>query len=246
MFPPAEAVRAAKDNGCQGVSYTYTEPTVFFEYSYDTAKIAASAGLFNTFVTNGYLTPEAVKTISPYLDAATVDFKGAADPEFYAKVCSVPSVDPIFESLVEMKRRNIHIEVTNLIIPKVGDSVAKLRGLAEWITENLGENVPFHLLRFHPNYKMSSVVTTPMETIEKAYFAAREAGLNYVYIGNAPGHRFEHTYCPQCSELLIKRFSFEIVKWNLTKTKQCPTCGHVIPVKGEKHSTGAIHPYTLF
>jgi len=246
-FPPEEVVKAARDNGCQGISYTYTEPTIFFEYAYDTAKIAHGVGFFNTFVTNGYMTPEAVKTITPYLDAATVDFKGAADPKFYQKFSSVPLVEPIFESLITMKRNDIHIEITNLIVPKIGDSMDRLKELATWIHDNLGKDTPFHLLRFHPDYRMTGIPATSVKTLEEAYIVARkEVGLNYVYIGNVPGHRLENTYCPNCNELLIKRFGFEIVKWNLTKDMRCPACGHNIPIKGELHPTRVAYPYALF
>lgn len=246
-FPPEKVVEASRENGCQGISYTYTEPTIFFEYAYDTAKIASSVDFFNTFVTNGYMTPEAVKTIAPYLDAATVDFKAGADPEFYLKFSSVPSVKPIFESLIEMKRNDIHIEITNLIIPKIGDSLDKIKKLALWIRDNLGQDTPFHLLRFHPDYKMTGQPATAVGIMEEAYIIARkEVGLNYVYIGNVPGHRLENTYCPDCNELLIKRFSFDIVKWNLTKDMCCPACGLAIPIKGELHSTSVAYPYAIF
>jgi len=246
-FPPEEVVKATRDNGCQGISYTYTEPTIFFEYAYDTAKIAHGVGFFNTFVTNGYMTPEAVKTIAPYLDAATVDFKGAADPEFYKKFSSVPSVKPIFESLIEMKRNDIHIEITNLVVPKIGDSMNRLKELAIWVRDNLGEDTPFHVLRFHPNYKITGQTATSVAVLEEAYLVARkEVGLNYVYLGNVLGHRFENTYCPNCNELLIKRFGFDIVKWNLAKDMRCPACGHNIPIKGELHPTGVAYPYALF
>lgn len=245
-LPPDRVVKDTRDNGCQGISYTYTEPTVFFEYAYDTAEISHGVGFFNTFVTNGYMTPEAVKTIAPFLDAATVDFKGAADPEFYEKFSSVPDVKPIFDALLEMKRYNIHIEITNLIVPKIGDSLERIRELATWIHNNLGEDTPLHLLRFHPNYKMTEQTSTNRNTLEEAYTATRAVGLNYVYLGNVPGHRFENTYCPNCQELLIKRFGFEIVKWKLTKDMRCPTCANNIPIKGELHSTGTAYPYTLF
>lgn len=246
-FPPGEVVKATQENGCQGISYTYTEPTIFFEYAHDTAKIARGVGFFNTFVTNGYMTPEAVKTIAPYLDAATVDFKGAADPEFYVKFSSVRNVKPILESLVEMKRQNIHVEITNLIVPKYGDSMDRIKELAIWVRETLGNDTPFHLLRFHPDYKMTGIATTPVTVMEEAYVVARkEAELNYVYLGNVPGHRFENTYCPNCNELLIKRFSFEIVKWNVTKDMRCPACGQNIPIKGELHATSVAYPYALF
>jgi pyruvate formate lyase activating enzyme len=245
-FPPAEVVKATQENDCQGISYTYTEPTIFFEYAYETARIAKGVGFFNTFVTNGYMTQEAVKTISPYLDAATVDFKGAADPDFYKRFSSVPTVQPIFTALLEMQRHGIHIEITNLIIPKIGDSVSKIRELAIWIRDNLGKETPFHLLRFHPNYRMTGQTSTPRKILEEAYtIAHKEVGLNYVYLGNLPGHNFENTYCPNCNELLIKRFSFEIVQWNLTKDLRCPTCSHNIPIKGQLHPTGSSYPYSL-
>ncbi|MEM2118579.1 MAG: AmmeMemoRadiSam system radical SAM enzyme [Candidatus Bathyarchaeia archaeon] len=245
-FPPEEVVKAARDNACVGISYTYTEPTIFFEYAYDTARLARQVGFFNTFVTNGYMTPEAVKTIAPYLDAATVDFKGAGDPAFYKTYSSVPSVEPIFEALKEMRRNNIHIEVTNLVIPKIGDSMEKLAQLATWIREAIGKDTPFHLLRFHPDYQLTTTPATTIETLEKAYMVAKESGLNYVYLGNVPGHACENTFCPNCNELLIKRYSFEITKWSLTKDMRCPVCGQQIPIKGKLHPSGYSYPYTLF
>jgi len=245
-FPPEEVVKATRDNNCQGISYTYTEPTIFFEYAYDTARLARQVGFFNTFVTNGYMTPEAVKTIAPYLDAATVDFKGGGDPEFYRTFSAVPSVEPIYVALREMKRNDIHIELTNLVVPKVGDSIATVKELATWVKDNLGKDTPLHLLRFHPDYQLTTIQSTPIETLEKTYVAARDAGLDYVYIGNVPGHPSENTYCPNCNELLIKRYSFEVVKWNLTKDMRCPVCGQEIPIKGKLHASGYAYPYSLF
>jgi pyruvate formate lyase activating enzyme len=245
-FPPAEVVKAAGERNCQGISYTYTEPTIFMEYAYDTAKIAHQVGFFNTFVTNGYMTPEAVKTIAPYLDAATVDFKGGGDPDFYKSFSSVPTVEPIYESLKELRRNGVHIEITNLVVPKIGDSMDRIKEMATWIKDVLGGDTPFHLLRFHPDYKMTTTPATTVEDMEKAYMTARNAGLSYVYIGNVPGHPAENTYCPSCNELLIKRYSFEITKWNLTKDMRCPVCGRGIPIKGKLHPTGSRFPYALF
>lgn len=244
-LPPERVVKSAQENGCQGISYTYTEPTVFFEYAHDTAKLAHGQGIFNTFVTNGYMTPEAVQAIAPYLDAATVDFKGAGDPKFYREFSAVPSVEPIYEALKEMKRRRIHVEVTNLVVPKIGDSLEAIRELAKWVKENLGEDTPLHLLRFHPNYHLTELPSTPVKTLEEACEAAREVGLNYVYVGNVPGHRYENTYCPNCGTLLIKRFSFEIVKWRLTEEMRCPECGHGIAIQGKFHPGGFAYPYAL-
>ena len=245
-FPPAEVVKAARERNCQGISYTYTEPTIYMEYAYETAKLAHQVGFFNTFVTNGYMTPEAVKTIAPYLDAATVDFKGGGDPEFYKTVSAVPNVEPIYESLKELRRNGVHIEITNLVVPKIGDSIERIREMATWIKDALGKDTPFHLLRFHPDYKMTTIPATSIETMEQAYMTAKEAGLNYAYIGNAPGHPAENTYCPNCNELVIKRYSFEITRWNLTKDMHCPVCGQEIPIKGKLHPTGASFPYALF
>lgn len=244
-FPPERVVKATKENGCQGISYTYTEPTIFFEYAYDTGTLAHKQGFFNTFVTNGYMTPEAVQTIAPVLDAATVDFKGGGDPEFYKKFSVVPSVEPIYESLKEMKKHGIHVEVTNLVVPKMGDSLDRIRELAMWIRDNLGKDTPFHLLRFHPDYKLTEIPSTPVKTLEQACELAREVGLNYVYIGNVPGHRYENTYCPNCGELVIKRFSFEIVKWHLTKDMRCPACGAKIAIRGQFHPSGFSYPHAL-
>ena len=244
-FPPDRVVEDAKRNGCQGISYTYTEPTIFFEYAYDTAGLARKEGLFNTFVTNGYMTPEAVRMIAPVLDAATVDFKGGGDPEFYKKFSAVPSVEPIYESLREMKKQGIHVEITNLVVPRIGDSMDRIRGLAGWVRDELGVDTPFHLLRFHPNYQAMDIPSTPLRTLEEACDVAKEAGLRYVYMGNVPGHRYENTYCPGCGELLVKRFSFDVVKWHLTKDMRCPECGEKIAIKGEFHPGGYSYPYTI-
>jgi len=244
-FPPERVVESTKENGCHGISYTYTEPTIFFEYAYDTAVLARKEGLFNTFVTNGYMTSEAVKTIAPFLDAATVDFKGAGEPEFYKKFSGVPSVEPIYESLKEMRKEGIHVEITNLVVPRIGDSLDRISELAGWVRDNLGVDTPFHLLRFHPNYQCTDIPSTPLKSLEWACEAAREAGLNYVYIGNVPGHKYENTYCPGCGELLVKRFSFDVVKWRLTKDMRCPECGEKIAIKGEFHPGGYLYPYTI-
>lgn len=246
VFPPEKVVKAARERNCYGISYTYTEPTVFFEYAYDVAKLAHQVGFFNTFVTNGYLTPEAVRIISPILDAVTVDFKGGGDPDFYKSYASVPTVEPIYEALKEFRRNGVNIEITNLVIPKIGDSLERIKEMAIWIKEILGKDTPFHLLRFHPDYKMTTTQGTSVEIMEKAYMTAKNVGLNYVYIGNLPGHPAENTFCPQCNELLIKRHSFEITKWNLTKDKKCPVCNHPIPIIGNLHQTGARFPYALF
>jgi pyruvate formate lyase activating enzyme len=230
---PAEIVRLAKEANCQGISYTYTEPTIFLEYVYDTAKLAHEAGLFNTFVTNGYMTHEAVKTVLSYIDAVTVDFKAAGDPSFYKNASAVSDVTPIFEALKWFKLSGVHIEITNLVIPKVGDSMRQIKFLAKWVNDYLGPNTPFHLLRFHPDYKMTALPVTPIEDMENAYLVAKGEGLLFTYLGNMSGHVAENTYCPACSEPVIRRDGFEIIQWDITTDMHCKFCGYHLPIKGK-------------
>ena len=229
---PEDVVETALSVGADGVTYTYNEPTIFYEFMYDTAKLAKSRGLFNTMVTNGYMTPEAIREIGKYIDAATVDFKGSANKDFYRKVMGVPDPEPIFESLLEMKKHGWWIEVTNLIVPELGDSERDLRVLARWIAENLGPETPFHLLRFHPDYMLTNVPPTPVSTLEKLAKAAIDEGLKHVYIGNVPGHPLEHTYCPNCGYPVIERIGFTITAWRLKDGNKCPRCGYSLNVIG--------------
>jgi len=229
-LPPEKVVQEALAEGCAAISYTYTEPTIFFEWAYDISRLARGEGLRNTFVTNGYMTVDAVDAIAPYLDAATVDFKGSGNPEFYRKFAQAPRVEPIFESLKAMKARGIHIEITDLIVPKYGDSAEDAKALAEWIGNNLGPETPFHVLRFHPDYKLLDLPSTPIASIERAVNVAKEVGLRYVYGGNVPGHSTENTYCPNCGDLLIERWGFSVIRWNLTDEVKCPKCNMAIPI----------------
>ncbi|MCW4006750.1 MAG: AmmeMemoRadiSam system radical SAM enzyme [Candidatus Bathyarchaeota archaeon] len=245
-FAPDEVVQAAKDRKCQGISYTYTEPTVYMEYALDIAKLAQKEGLFNNFVTNGYMTPEAVKVASPFVDAVTVDFKAGGDPSFYKRVSGASNVQAIYDALDEFKRQGVHVEITNLVIPRVGDDMHRIEKMATWIHEHLGEDTPFHLLKFHPDYKMTNTPATPLETLEQAYVTSKNAGLNYVYIGNFPSHPAENTYCPVCDEAVIKRYSFDVTQWNLTENMECPVCGQKIPIKGKYYPSKSSFPYALF
>lgn len=232
-YEPEEVVKLALSNGCQGISYTYNEPTIFYEFMYDTAKIAKKHGLFNTMVTNGYITPEAIRELAPYMDAITVDFKGGGNKEFYRKFMGVIDPDLIFESLLEMKKAGWWIEITNLVVPIYGDKEEDIRRLARWIIDNLGDETPFHLLRFHPDYLMQDVPPTPIETLEKLAEVAIREGLKHVYLGNIWGHPLEHTYCPNCGELVVKRSGFYIVEWKLTNDFKCPRCGYKLNFRGK-------------
>lgn len=227
---PEELVKKAKSSNCEGISHTFTEPTIFYELSYEVAKLAHEQGLYNSWVTNGYTNVEPIKKIAPYLDAVTVDFKGSNDPEFLKKYSSVPSPEPIYRALKEYKKQGIHIEITDLLVPEVGDSMDKVKESVEWIKENLGEDTPLHFLRFFPNYKMSDFSPTPKETLEKAYEIAKDKGMKYVYLGNI-GNSKNNTYCPECGELLIRRTRFGATKYYIRNGK-CPECGEKINIKG--------------
>ncbi len=237
-YEPWEVVEEAKRNGCQGISYTYNEPTIFYEFMYDVARLAKKEGLFNTMVTNGYITPEAIRDIAPYMDAATVDFKGSGNPDFYRKYIGVIDPSPIYESILEMKKAGWWIEITNLIVPKYGDHEDDLKILAQWILENLGAETPFHLLRFHPHYLMNNLPPTPASTLDRLARIAREVGLKHVYIGNVWGHELEHTYCPNCGRLVVRRTGFYIVDWRLDKEFRCPYCGYRLNFRGKYWGSG--------
>lgn len=232
-FTPKAIVDSARSHNCQGISYTYTEPTIQIEFAYDTAKLASENGLFNMFVTNGFTTPKAIKYISKYLDAVTVDFKGSANPKFYKKFSMVPKVEPIFEALLAYKENHVYTEVTDLIIPNVGDDLEDVKKLCRWIVDNLGDEVPFHILQFFPTFKMMEVPRTPLETLEKAYGIAKNEGLKYVYLGNVR-HKTENTYCPNCNNLIIERTILGVEKFLLKKDLKCPNCGQKIPIYGAK------------
>lgn len=234
---PSQLVRQAKMAGCQSVSWTYNEPTVWYEYTYDGAKLAKEEGLGTSYVTNGYITPEALKNIAPYLDAFSMDIKGFSE-EFYRDVCSA-KLAPVLEAARLAKQLGIHVEVVNLIIPTHNDSPDELRKLSRWVYENLGRDTPLHFNRFYPHYKMTDLPPTPVETLDMARLVAVGEGMRFVYVGNVPGHPNENTYCPECGSLLIARGFFEVQEYNISPDKTCPKCGEKIPIIGEY--IGEIH-----
>ncbi|TFG11212.1 AmmeMemoRadiSam system radical SAM enzyme [Candidatus Thorarchaeota archaeon] len=231
-FSPHEIVDMAKDHDCQGITYTYTEPTIFMEIAHDTAKIAHEEGMYNTFVTNGYLTREAIDYISPYLDAASVNFKGSGNKGFYKEYMEVPKVEPIFEAMEYMSQKNIFIEITNLIIPQIGDFRDDTRELATWTVENLGSKTPFHITAFSPTYKITHLPRTPASVIEAHITIAKDAGLEYVYSGNIPGHDYENTICPNCGFKAVERYSVFLKRNNLDEEGKCPKCGTDLGIAG--------------
>ncbi len=231
---PADIVSLAKHYDCSGLSYTYTEPTIFMELAHDTAKIAHEEGMYNTFVTNGYMTPEAIDYMSPYLDAATVDFKGSGNKEFYKTYMSVPKVEPIYDALAHLKEKGVCIEITNLIIPEIGDHEEDTRTMASWVVENLGPLTPIHFTAFSPMYKMTRLPSTPASTLERHIKVAKDAGLVFVYSGNIPGHDYENTFCPSCGYKAVERWSVYMKKNNLRDDGHCPKCSHDLNISGAK------------
>jgi pyruvate formate lyase activating enzyme len=218
---PEELVEKTLTSGSKTIAYTYTEPTVYFELAYDTAKRAKEKGIKNVFVTNGFMTGEAIEKISPYLDAANVDLK-SFDDGFYKKYCG-GRLQPVLDSLKKMKDLGIWVEVTTLIIPTLNDSDAELSAIARFV-HSLGNETPWHISRFHPQYKMTGIQPTPLSTLQRAKQIGTDAGLKYVYTGNIPGDEGENTYCSNCGNLIIGRYGFRVDRLNL-KGSKCSKCG---------------------
>jgi pyruvate formate lyase activating enzyme len=218
---PEQVVDLAQKYRCASIAYTYTEPTIFFEYAYDTAQIATERGIKNVFVTNGYMTEEALREIEPYLDAANVDLKGFTD-EFYRRLCGA-QLQPVLDSIRLMHQMGVLVEVTTLIVPGHNDSDEELHQIAQFLAD-ISLDLPWHISRFVPHYKMTDVPPTPVETLHRAAEIGYETGLRYVYAGNVPGDRYESTYCPNCGEIAIQRFGYH------TRVKldgdRCKNCGY--------------------
>jgi len=217
---PEKIVREARKGKCRSISYTYTEPTIFFEYAYETARIAKKEGLYNNFVTNGFMTKEALESIRPYLDACNVDLKSFRE-DFYRDICK-GALGPVLESIKIMKELGIWVEITTLVVPGKNDSDGELRDIARFIA-GVDIDIPWHISRFHPDYKYTHCEPTPIKTLKKAEAIGKEAGLHYIYIGNVLGES-EDTMCYNCNAILIKRLGFSAENAGL-KNSRCSKCG---------------------
>jgi pyruvate formate lyase activating enzyme len=224
---PEAIVGAATASGCASIAYTYTEPTVFFELAQASANLARQAGLKNIFVTNGYMSPEALERAAPWLDAANVDLKAFRE-EFYREQCGA-RLGPVLDTLRGMKQSGVWVEVTTLLIPGLNDDPEELKQLALFIAEDLGPDTPWHVSRFHPTYKLTDRPPTPVDTILTARQIGIDAGLHHVYCGNIPGRGGEDTLCWKCGQRLIERRGFTIRR-NVAKNGRCPHCQE--PVAG--------------
>ena len=226
MDPP-EVVKLARDQGCESIAYTYSDPIVFYEYVEDSSRLAHEAGLHNVFVTAGYINREPLRRLCRVLDATNTDLK-AFDDRFYRQV-NAGSLQPVLDALVTFREEGVWLEVTNLLIPTLNDDLAMIRRMARWIRDELGAGTPLHFSRFHPQYRMRNLPVTPGETLDRARQEALDAGLKYVYVGNVLGHEGNSTYCPVDGTLLIGRIGFHITENNLTDDGRCPTCNEKIP-----------------
>ena len=225
---PENAVKMAKEHGCKSISYTYNEPAIWFEFVYDTAKLAHEQGLKNVLKTNGYISKEALKELMPFIDAVSIDLKSVRK-DFYQKLCnSHLSYEPAIETAKELIKNKKHVEIVNLVIPTWNDTDEDFKKLSKLILKELGQ-VPLHFTAFHPTHKLTDVPSTSVKTLEKAREIALKEGLKFVYVGNVPGHEYENTYCPKCGNLLIKRNGFDIMKMNL-KDGKCPKCNTKVPI----------------
>ena len=233
FLPPDMVVEEAVGSGVRSIAYTYVEPTVFIEYALDTMTRARRAGLHNVFVTNGYETPEAIELIAPYLDAANIDLKAANDA-FYRRVCGA-RWEPVRDTIVEMRRRGIWVELTTLLIPGLNDDPGDLTAMAEWIATALGPETPWLLTRFQPAHRMATLPPTPAESLVLAAEIAREVGLRHVYVGNAPEVESATTSCARCGEVLIIRNDYTVTEWRLVEGR-CPRCKHALAGVGLEDS----------
>ncbi len=221
-----ETVELAQEMECDALSFTYNEPTVFYEHMFDVAKVAKQVGMGTLFHTNGSMNEEPLAALLEQMDAVTVDLK-AFTPEFYQAVSS-SRLEPVLRTLQQIHKSGVHLEIVNLVVPTLNDDMNDIRRMCQWIRDTLSDEVPLHFTRFFPAYKLTSLPPTPIETLESAAHIADHEGLQYVYIGNYPGHERNSTFCPQCGENIIARLHFTVLSLDVEKGK-CRFCGHTIP-----------------
>jgi pyruvate formate lyase activating enzyme len=216
----AALVDAARASGCASIAYTYTEPTIFMELALETGRVAVEAGLRNLFVTNGYMTPEALALVAPMLHGANVDLKSFSD-RYYRKVCGA-TLRPVLETIAGLRERGIWVEVTTLLIPGHNDGDQEIKAMAAWLV-SVDPEMPWHVSAFFPAYKMVDVPPTSASALHRAAEIGRAAGLRYVYTGNVPGDDWENTRCPGCSTCLVRRRGFEVLQ-NRVSGGRCADC----------------------
>ena len=227
---PENLVELISKNNCQGLSWTYNEPAIWLEYTLDSAKLAKEHGFYTAYVTNGFITPEALDMLAPYLDAFRVDLK-SFDDEFYREVCGVKSAAGVYESTLHAHKLGMHIEAVTNIIPTHNDSDENLKNIADWMVKNLGADTPWHVTRFYPCFKLSNLPPTPIETLDRAVEIGRAQGLNFVYKGNV--REETDTVCPDCGKVAISRMGYS-VNTDFTPDGKCSMCGRDLNIKDAK------------
>jgi pyruvate formate lyase activating enzyme len=224
---PDQLPQMASRYKCQSISWTYNEPTIWFEYTLDGAKLAKTSGLGTSYVTNGYITEEALREIAPYLDAMNIDVKAFTD-EFY-QTHSKAKLQPVLDTCVLARELGIHIELTYLVIPALNDNPSELKSFSKWVADSLGQRTPVHFSRFHPDYNLRTSRSTPMDTLHMAHRAAKDEGLKFVYLGNVMHCDEENTYCPKCGALMLERYGLRLAT-NKSKAGKCGQCGEELHV----------------
>ncbi len=226
-LPPEGVVRYAQQYEAPVIAYTYSEPTIFYEYMLATAQLARKAGLRNVVISAGFINPEPLRELCQAVDAIKIDLKGY-DEEFYREVCG-GELGPVLRAIQTVYESGTHLEIVNLVVPTLNDNLDQLRALTRWVARDLSPDVPLHFSRFHPQYKLTNLPPTPVETLERAWEIAQEEGIKFAYIGNVPAHAANHTYCPACGEVLIRREGFSVVEYHIVNGT-CEFCGE--PISG--------------
>ncbi len=225
-YPPEKVVLLSLQSRCRSIAYTYSDPIIFFEYMWDTSRLAHQQRLLNLMITAGYINKKPLLDLCPLIDAANIDLKGITD-EYYRNM-SDGTLQPILDCIMTMKEKGVWVELTNLIVPTWNDNPKDIRTLCRWVAKNPGPDTPLHFSRFWPMYQLRNLPPTPLKTLEMAYEIALQEGLKFVYIGNVPGHRGNNTYCPYDKKVLIARRGYLILENNIVNGK-CRFCGKSIP-----------------
>jgi len=224
---PQQVVKSAREYGCQGVSYTYNEPTIWHEFTLESAKLVKKEGIYTCYVTNGFINEEPLKELSKYLDAMNIDVKSFSD-DFYKKMCKA-KLQPVLNTCEIAKELGIHIELTYLVIPTYNDSISEIENFCNWIIEKLGNSTPVHFSRFHPDYNLQNIPITPMQTLLNIYETAKKLGILYPYLGNVSHGDYENTFCPKCGNLIIERKGY-FINFKGLENNKCNRCGHTIDI----------------
>jgi pyruvate formate lyase activating enzyme len=225
-LPPSDVIAQAGQSGSPLIAYTYSEPTVFFEYMLDTARLGRAQGLRSIVISSGYINPAPLRELCGAVDAIKIDFKGFSD-SFYQRICD-GTLQPVLESMKVIRAQGVHLEIVTLVVPTLNDDQQELRAMCRWVVQELGPDVPTHFSRFLPLYKLTALPMTPVETLEQARGIALEEGIHYAYVGNVPGHPGDNTYCHRCGKLLILRQGYTIVE-NHVVSGRCEYCEEPIP-----------------